>query len=347
MSEERYCPECNGDFDYVDRRNFIRVVGERTAALAALAGAAGGLSRLQADDAKPVEKAAKPAEDLIRELHSNLSEAQKKEVILPWDHKMGNSALPTRLGMYNGAILKKTIGENYTKPQQELVQRILKSISSDDAGFKQLTRNGTYDGSKSFENCGALIFGDPTGNNKFSWVFSGHHITVRCDGNSEEGAAFGGPMYYGHSPNGYSDKNCFNYQTKAVLSVYEALDEKQRKQAVVAGSPGEHAPSIRFKKADEAKPGIGIMELSKDQRALVESVMRTILSPYRKEDADEVMSIVKANGGLEKIHLAFYQDKDMADSKEWHFWRLEGPGFVWNYRVLDHVHTYVNISSKI
>ena len=34
-------------------------------------------------------------------------------------------------------------------------------------------------------------------------------------------------------------------------------------------------------------------------------------------------------------------------NERWHFWRLEGPGFVWNYRVLPHVHCYVNISSKI
>ena len=26
------------------------------------------------------------------------------------------------------------------------------------------------------------------------------------------------------------------------------------------------------------------------------------------------------------------------------FWRLEGPGFVWNFRVLPHVHTFVNIA---
>ena len=45
--------------------------------------------------------------------------------------------------------------------------------------------------------------------------------------------------------------------------------------------------------------------------------------------------------------LAFYQDRRMKDEKHWHFWRLEGPGFVWNYRVLPHVHTYVNISSKL
>jgi len=75
--------------------------------------------------------------------------------------------------------------------------------------------------------------------------------------------------------------------------------------------------------------------------------MRDILSPYRKEDADEVMDIVKANGGLEQMHLAFYEDMQMNDQKPWHFWRLEGPGFVWNYRILPHVHTYVNVSSKV
>ena len=39
-------------------------------------------------------------------------------------------------------------------------------------------------------------------------------------------------------------------------------------------------------------------------------------------------------------------DRGTTDNQRWHFWRLEGPGFVWNYRVLPHVHTYVNISSK-
>jgi hypothetical protein len=75
--------------------------------------------------------------------------------------------------------------------------------------------------------------------------------------------------------------------------------------------------------------------------------MREILSPYRKEDVDEVMAIIKESGGMEKIHLAFYKDGKMTDQQPWHFWRLEGPGFVWNYRVLPHVHTFVNISAKV
>jgi hypothetical protein len=154
-------------------------------------------------------------------------------------------------------------------------------------------------------------------------------------------------MYYGHSPNGYSAKNVFFYQTKSVLSVYEALSEEQRKKAVVTGTPGEGEPSIRFKKKIDEQPGILYKDLAADQKQLIEKVMRDVLSPYRKEDVDEVMEIVKANGGMEKIHLAFYPDKGMKDDQPWHFWRLEGPGFVWNYRVLPHVHTYVNISTKV
>jgi hypothetical protein len=251
------------------------------------------------------------------------------------------------MGMYNDAIGGKHIGDHYTKAQQELILKILRAISSDEDGFRRITRNGTFDGSHSLQGCGATLFGDPANNGKYAWVFTGHHLTVRCDGDSEEGAAFGGPVYYGHSPNGYSEKNIFNYQTRGVLSVFDALSEKQRKVAVITGTPGEQYPSVRFRPKDKPKPGLSYGEMNKDQRTLVEKVMRDVLSPYRKEDVDEVMQIVKKNGGLEKIHLAFYQDQRMNDNQRWHFWRLEGPGFVWNYRVLPHVHTYVNISSKV
>lgn len=345
---ESKCPECQELFtqeESLDRRGFIRVVGERTAALLALGSVASAAPTVRAD--APKTKAAKPAEGLIRELYSTLTSEQKKELVLPWNHGAENGkAIPTRLRMYNRPI-GKPIGETYTKAQQELIERTLRAIASDENGYRQLTRGGTFDGSKSLDGCGVTLFGEPADGKKFAWVFTGHHLTVRCDGNSEEGAAFGGPMYYGHSPNGYSDKNVFYYQTKNVLTVYESLSEAQQKKAVVTGSPGEHEPSIRFRRKGEPHPGIAFAELSADQRRLVERVMRDVLSPYRKEDADEVMDIVKANGGLEKIHLAFYQDMAMNDKERWHFWRLEGPGFVWNYRVLPHVHTYVNISSKV
>jgi hypothetical protein len=346
------CPECTDlaeGADIVDRRNFIRVVGGQAAALTAIASGAAAPRVLGAEDAKPAkaERPAKPAEDLVRELYASLSADQKKEIVLPWDHgSEGGKRLPTRMRMYNAPIAGKQVAKVYTKPQQELVERILRAICSDEDGYRRISRNGNFDSSGSIGGCGATLFGDPAGGQKYAWVFTGHHLTVRCDGNSEEGAAFGGPMYYGHSPNGYSDKNVFFYQTRSVLSVYQALSEEQRKKAVVTGTPGEGESSIRFKKTEE-QPGILFKDLKADQQELVEKVMRDVLSPYRKEDVEEVMTIVKSNGGMEKIHLAFYPDRRMKDNEPWHFWRLEGPGFVWNYRVLPHVHTFVNISSKV
>lgn len=312
-----YCPECQTDVPAesgLDRRDFLRVVG---------AGIAGGVavgaapSLLKAD---APAKSEKPAEALVKELYASLSPEQKQTLVLPWDHGKGKGdGDPIRLGMYNSPVQGLKIGEKYTKAQQDLNHQILRAICSDDDGYQKISRGGTFDASKSFENCGALIFGEPTDGKQFTWLFTGHHITVRCDGNSEPGAAFGGPLYYGHSPNGYSDKNIFNYQTKGVLSVYDALNEDQRKQAVVTGSPGENEESVRFRAPDKMKPGVAYASLSEDQRKLIAVVMRDILSPFRKEDADEVMTIIKATGGMEKIHLAFYQDKEMNDKREWHF----------------------------
>jgi hypothetical protein len=345
-----YCPECAESVELsepVDRRDFIRVVGGTAAAVTL--GAASAPATLAADQPKikVPAKPDKPAEELVKELFANLNAEQKAALVLPWDHGAGRGKIATRLGMYNSAILGRKIGAHYTPGQQELIVKILRAISADDDGYRRISRNGTWDGSQSLQNCGALIFGEVADNKKYAWVFTGHHLTVRCSGSSEEGAAFGGPMYYGHSPNGYSEQNIFNYQTKSVLSVFDALSERQRKVAVVTGTPGEHAPSVQFRPAKVTKPGLSFGEMNKDQQKLVEKVMRDVLSPYRKEDVDSVLAIIKATGGMEKIHLAFYQDREMNDNHRWHFWRLEGPGFVWNYRVLPHVHTYVNISSKV
>jgi len=330
------CPECAAP-DAVDRRAFLRGAAAGAALLTVPATA-----RLRADTpATPV----KPSEDLVKELYSTLTAEQKALVVRPWNHGAEQGRTATRLRMYNAPIGKR-IGEVYTQKQQELVERILRSIAADDSGYRCLTRDGTFDASQSLQGCGADIFGDP-GNGQYAWVFSGHHLTVRCDGDSEEGAAFGGPLYYGHSPDGYSPRNVFFYQTKAVLNVFDVLSEAQRKVAVVTGSPGELEPSIRFRAARDPKPGLSYGEMNRAQQQLVESTMRSQLSPYRRQDADEVMTILKTNGGLEKMHLAFYQERAMNDNQRWHFWRLEGPGFVWNFRVLPHVHTYVNISTKI
>lgn len=338
-------PEHCSDCQEFDRRGFLGAIGASAFAGGALAGGLGA-GALRAAEAPASAAKAKPAEGLIRELFATLSSEQKQSLVYPWDHGK-DAGIPTRLRMVNSPHFGKKIGETYTKPQQELVHEILRSICSGDDGYQKISRGGKFDGSGSFEGLGAVVFGDPSEGKPFNFVFSGHHLTIRCDGNSEPGTAFGGPMYYGHSVMGYNPSNAFFYQTKSVLSVYGALDEKQRKAATVRNStPGEQANSVKFRPKGEEHPGVAYAELSSDQQQLVQQVMRDILMPYRKEDADEVMSLVKSNGGIDQMHLAFYADEGSSDKQPWHFWRLEGPGFVWNYRVLPHVHTFVQIGKQ-
>jgi len=349
------CPECEGTFELPEsqlgRRDFIRVAGAGIAALST-----GGLilpatARAARADAPPTAPK-KPAEDLIIELYKSLTAEQKAKVVKSYDHG-ADKGRPTRLSLNPNRALfgpEFTVGKIYTKAQQEILDKILMAISSGEDGYRRITRNGTFDASKSIQNCGADLFGDPT-TGKYAFIFTGHHLTVRSDGDFTDGVAFGGPIYYGHSPNGYSRANIFYYQTKSVTSVFEALSEAQRAKATVKmGNPGEGDRSVRFKAQATERPGLPLAELSKAQKDLVEKVMRDVLSPFRKEDAEEVLTVIKKNGGMDKIQLAFYsEDYEGARTSEkepWSFWRLEGPGFVWNYRVLPHVHTYVNISNK-
>jgi hypothetical protein len=338
------CPDCAD----MDRREFV------TAAVGAAALAAGfsafpAVARAADTPAKTsTPSTVRPAEELIKELWSTLAADQKKNIVLPYDHGTVNGkGQPTRQGMYNSPIMGKKIADCYTKPQQELCERIVKAMCSGDEGFARISRNGKWDSSGSLVGCGGLFFGEVGEGKDWCWVFAGHHLTIRCDGKLTDGVGFGGPMYYGHSADGDTPQNVFFFQTKSVRSVYEALNETQRKKAVIGGSPGEQIKSVQFRAANQPKPGISMPELTKDQKELVEVVMRDVLSPYRKEDANEVMDVIKKTGGLDKIHLAFYRDPKQNDDAKWHFWRLEGPGFIWNYRILPHVHTFVNISSKL
>lgn len=328
-----YCPECDEGLDLPpmrSRRDFLRAIGS-AAAVAAVA------STSIAEEKKSEPK---PAEGMIRELYATLNPDQKKELVLPFDQTAENGK-PMRMQTFNRAVGDKRIADVYTKPQQELVQRIVKSMLADDEAFTRISRGGRWDSSGSFEGCGATIFGEPGDDSKFAFVFAGHHLTLRCDGNSQPNTAWGGPIYYGHSADGYSRGNVYYYQTETVHSVFASLSEEQLGKAMAKNNPGDGLEGLTEQKP---RPGIAYSELKDDQKQLVEKVMRTLLEPFRKEDVDEVMGIVTTNGGMEQIHLAFYQDDEMPDKKtRWSFWRLEGPGFVWNYRPLPHVHCFVNV----
>jgi hypothetical protein len=275
------------------------------------------------------------AETVAAELYNSLSADQKKQVCFDFDHDLRKKINA------NWHITKHKIDDAfYTKEQRAMAQEICRKVMSED-GYQRLLKQTEYDDG----GLGAYsmaMFGTPE-SGKFQWTLTGRHLTLRADGDSVDKAAFGGPLVYGHGEEDPKE-NLYHYQTKQTNEVFKALDAKQSKQALLSKAPGEAA--VQVQGTGGKFPGISVGELSSDQQQLVESTLKVLLAPYRPEDAEEVMSLVKADGGVGKLHMAFYQTGDLNKDSVWDIWRVEGPSFVWHFRGAPHVHAYINIAAK-
>ena len=145
-------------------------------------------------------------------------------------------------------------------------------------------------------------------------MLTGRHLTLRADGNSVDRAAFGGPLIYGHGEENPKE-NLYYYQTTQTNEVFKALDSGQVQQRCSHAALGEAA--VQIQGAGGKFPGIAVGQLTSDQQQLVEATLGVLLAPYRPEDAAEVMEIVKADGGVGKLHMAFYQSGDLNKDKVW------------------------------
>jgi len=77
----------------------------------------------------------------------------------------------------------------FTKDQQQLLRDIFHGLHSEEYAGRVMQQVEHDNGEKGFGGCSVALFGEP-GNGKFEFVFTGRHVTRRCDGDSVEGAAF-------------------------------------------------------------------------------------------------------------------------------------------------------------
>lgn len=337
------CPDCS---DSIIRRNFLRASAATTAALAYAT-----LPKFARGEDTPKNT----PETLVKQLYDTLSEKQRKDVCFAWDYvepavdgKPSRGLLRTRVSN-NWHITNPVLNTDYyTKEQQKLVREIFEGIIAPE-WHERVDRQLKDDAGGFGNQQNIAIFGKP-GEDKFEFVMTGRHMTLRCDGNSAEHVAFGGPIFYGHQPtregaplnekNGHPG-NVYWPQALEANKVYEMLDGKQRKLAEVHARNEE---DIKFRDKEKCD-GILISELSADQKAQVQKTLGTLLEMYRKVDQEEVLSCLKAQGGLDACSLSFDIDQDKGGDKIWDCWRLEGPAFEWYFRGEPHVHCWVNIAA--
>ena len=190
------------------------------------------------------------------------------------------------------------------------------------------------------------IFGQP-GVDKFEFVMTGRHMTIRCDGNSAEHVAFGGPIFYGHAARASTKRPTIRAtsfgirpwpptrstrcSTSGTRSWRWSKSCRRRKPSASAGADGQY-------------PGMPVTDMSSDQKDVLQKVLAQTdraLSPKRSRRRPRCL---KAQGGLDKCSLAFYREGDIGNDQVWDNWRLEGPSFVWYFRGEPHVHVWVNVA---
>lgn len=319
------CDCCNG----VSRRTFLKSTAAATALLPF--GAV-----VEAAD----KKSAKPSETLVSEFYKTLNEQQRGAICLPFGHELQSK-------IDNNWFITKTKVSDFTKDQQQMIREIFLGLHSEEYAKKVLDAV-EHDNAKGFGHCSVALFGEP-GTGKFQFVFTGRHVTRRCDGDSVAGAAFGGPIFYGHQAGDDDEEkpdhpgNAYWYQAKRANELFQALDGKQRKIALLEKArPERKEETIKLTGKTSGLEGIPVSELAKDQKALVRKVMMDVLAPFRKGDAEESMKLIEKNG-FDHLHMAFYKSHDVGNDGVWDVWQIEGPAMLWYFRGEPHVHTWVHI----
>jgi hypothetical protein len=325
----------------LDRRRFLQGLGGGALAAAALGWPSRGSAALAPDT----------PERLAAELHRSLSQRQRSELAFPWDHVHPERGLLRARVSANWMITRPSLESDFFSADQRALARAIFDGLIDPAWHERYERKLEDDSGGFGRHQAVAFFGDPDAG-PFQFVTTGRHLTLRADGGSSPGLAFGGPVFYGHATGtwwsgsfverAHHPGNVFFHQALAASALYDLLDGSQREAARIREAPDEH--DISFS-PEGARRGLALTALWPDQRAEAERLLDVLVEPFRSDDRAAVRRALAAQGGLARCHLSFFEPWYRRGDERWDSFRLEGPSLTWHFRGDPHVHVWVHVAS--
>ncbi len=316
------------------------------------AGAVAGLTALPAAADNRHTTQTSKVDSLPMQLYKSLSDSQKEKVCLPVDH-------PKRQFISNWWYVhpEHRIPTSFTAEQQEVIRKIFNSMHNPDHrdAVNHQVLIDQYGEEKNAPSAG--FFGAPE-DEHFEFIFTGHHVTRRCNAHFDKGQGFGGaPIFYGHYPHPvkYAREN-FNetkdhpgnpywYQARIFNRFVNALDGRQRAQGLVSAEPRGEQPNRVVKIASEQR-GLRCSELSADQTKLLLETMRGMMAMFREEDVHTTIETIRKKRIVDQLQISWFGGEyDIGSDKVWDTWQIEGPEMVWYFRGVPHIHCYFHLKA--
>ena len=193
------------------------------------------------------------------------------------------------------------------------------------------------------------FFGTPK-DADFEFIYTGHHVTRRCQAHTDMGLGFGGrPIFYGNFAKAFRESkdhegNPFWYQGLIFNEFVHALDGKQQEKILVGREPRPESPAKVIEKRKTDLPGLCGADLSKDQQAKLLETMRRMLVCFRPDDVAATMKTIEDKKLVERLFVSCYGGAyDIGADKVWDTWQIESPEFVWYFRGYPHIHGYFHL----
>lgn len=318
----------------LSRRSFLRTTGAAVALTQVNGLGQPALAKRGTTDSLPMQ------------LYKSLTDEQRGKVCLPADH-------PRRKFVSNWWYIhpKYRIPGTFNAEQRELIQRIFDSLHSADHQAA-VNKQVEIDQYGEINNAPAVGFFGTPDDKDFEFIYTGHHVTRRCNAHTDEGLGFGGnPIFYGHFPEDFHESkdhpgNPYWYQGKIFNRFVQTLDDDQQRQGLSPRKPRSESPASVIKKSKQNWPGLRCKDLSKDQQAKLLKTMKGMLAMFREDDVQATMAHIEKHRMVDRLHIAWYGGKyDIGGDQVWDTWQIEGPEMVWYFRGEPHIHCYFHLKS--
>src|SRR5262245_48464161 len=277
-----------------------------------------------------------PVHALARRLYTSLDPEQRAQTCVSYDHPLRQYH---NRGVSGGG---RSVLGGFTREQRQILTDLLYSGLSESG--RERVPEEYFTRWTGVHSMRVLVCGDPTAP-PYQIILTGCLLTSRIGGKSGEGAAFGGPQIYGDQRGNEKVGLPGNvYRDKFVLAqrLLQGLDPGIRKHALLEEAPVQ--TQIELQGRHGVFDGIPVAELGTEGKSLAHELVERIFSTYPLDDVLHARECIVANGGLDALHLSYYQHGEDGDIPEGQVFRLEGPSTALYFRGYPHVHAFINVA---